>query len=91
MWASITDERRPQLVRGVGGELELAPARGLDRRGDPPADGHRAEEHDDEQDRRDQQLGEDDRPLRLARPARIDCADDDPVVAADLAPGEAQV
>ena len=38
-------ERRAQLVRGVGGELELAAARRLDRRRDPPADRHRAEEH----------------------------------------------
>ena len=56
-------ERRPQLVRGVGGELELALAGRLDRRGDAPADGDRAEEHDDEQDRRDEQLGQDERGL----------------------------
>ena len=31
-------ERRPQLVRRVGGEVELAAARRLDRRRDPPAD-----------------------------------------------------
>ena len=40
-------ERRPQLVRGIGGELQLAPAGGLDRRRDAPADDHGADEHED--------------------------------------------
>ena len=79
-------ERRPQLVRGVGGEVQLALAGALDRRGDTPADRDGAEEHGDEQDRRDQQLRQDDRRARLDhRLERL--ADDDPVVA-DLAAGD---
>ena len=51
-------ERRPQLVGGVGRELELPPPGELDRRGDPAADGDGADEDDDEQDRPDEQLGD---------------------------------
>ena len=41
-------ERRPARAR-VGGELDLASARRLDRRRDPAADGDRAQEHGKEQ------------------------------------------
>ena len=37
-------------MRRIGRELELAPAGPLDRRGDPPADRHRAHEDHEEQD-----------------------------------------
>ena len=77
-------ERRPQLVRRVGGELELAAAGRLDRRGDPPADGDRAEEHAREQERRDEQRPEQDRPLGVSARSR-GLGDDDPVVADVLA------
>ena len=59
-------QRRPQLVRGVRGELQLAAAGGLDRRRDAPADDDRADEHRAEQERRDEQHADDDRPLRVA-------------------------
>ena len=47
-------QRRAQLVRGVGRELQLALAGGLDRRRDAPADQHGTDEHDQEQHRPDQ-------------------------------------
>ncbi len=58
-------QRRPQLVRRVGGELHLALARLLDRGRDTASDGDGAEEDDEQQNRSDQDLGEDDRRLRL--------------------------
>ena len=82
-------ERRPQLVRRVGGEVELAAARCLDRRRDPPADPERAEEHRPEEERRDQQLRDDHVLAGLAdRLERL--ADHDPVVADGLA-GEPEI
>ena len=90
MLASITDERRPQLVRGVGGEVELALAGGLDRLGDTSADGDRAEEDD-------QRAGS----ARSAARARMTVArvsltgssdlPDDDVVVADRPAGEPEV
>ncbi len=65
-------QRRPQLVRRVGGELELADAGLLDRRGDPPSDRHGSEEDDDEQDRGDDQLGQQEgRPRLVDRGGRL--------------------
>ena len=82
-------ERRPQLVRRVGGEVQLAPAGRLDRRRDAAADRHRAEEHRGEEDRRDQELGEDDRRARV-----VDGSSDCPTITQSsptCRPGEPEV
>jgi hypothetical protein len=52
-------QRRPQFVRGVGGEFELALAGPLDRHRDAPADRQSAEEDDDQQRAADTDLGND--------------------------------
>ncbi len=73
-------QRGSQFVRGVGGEFELSLAGDLDRRRHPPPDRHRAEEHDQQQDRRDEHLGQQD-----GRSGVVDAidrlSDDDPAVA----------
>ena len=82
-------ERRPELVRGVGGEVDLLLPSCLDRLGHPAPDRDRAEEHQPEQDRGDQELGEDDRLAGFVdRLERL--ADHDPVVGHGLA-GEPEV
>ena len=81
--ASMTDERRPQLVRRVGGEVELAAAGGLDRRCDAPADATRRGTPRPAGSARSAASADDVRCASLT--ASIDCADDDPVVA-HLAP-----
>ena len=79
-------QRRPQLVRGVRGELELAAPGDLDRGGDPAADRHRAEEDDEQEHRPDDELGRDDRRLGLGDGVER-LRDDQPGVA-DLAAGD---
>ena len=82
-------QRRSQLMRGVGGEVELALARGLDRRADPAADRDGTEEDESEQERGDHELGEDDRPARLAD--GLERLADDDVVVADRPAGESHL
>ncbi len=49
---------RPQLVRGIGGELDPALAGPLDREGDAPPDSHRPEEDEEQQGAADPEFGQ---------------------------------
>ena len=69
-------------MRCVGGEFELALARGLDRGCDAPPDRHGAEEDDEQQDRRHENLGEQDR--RASIRDAVERLRDDHVAVADL-------
>ena len=63
-------DRRPQLVRGVSAEGQLALPRPLDRGRDAPPDDHRPQEDEDQQDRPDDQLGEEEGLLAWSRAPR---------------------
>ena len=72
-------QRRPQLVRGVGGEVHLSLAGLFDGRRDPTADGESTQKDDEEEHRPDQQLCLDQVRLRLFDAAQRLC-DDRPVI-----------
>ena len=61
-------ERRAQLVRGVGGELQLAAPRLLDRRQRPQAHHQRTEEHGQQQEGPGDDLGVQQQPLGVRVP-----------------------
>ena len=82
-------QRRSKLVGRIGRELQLALPGELDGRRDPPADGDGADEDRDEEERPDEQLGEDERGLRL-RDA-VEGLGHDHVVVARGAPGDAHL
>ena len=85
-------ERRAQLVRGVGGELQLAAPRLLDRRQRPQAHHQRAEEHGQQQEGPGDDLGVQQQPLGVHVPGPA-LARDQPVaaVARQLEPERARL